>query len=149
MKNISEVIFSPVKESDDRTVFIRNIPRKKRNARQLKEFIESKFDGTEVTGVTFVYDVEALKSLSDYLDCIDHSLIFCEKFKNEYGYRYQVNTYCIGRCCCCLPTTDGLTFYEDQRTKYDKLIQDEAKSALSDPKHSVFVQFKNESQAIK
>lgn len=142
MKNFSDLIFTPTIESDDRTILIQNVPETKRSARLLKNFIEKKFLGVEVTQIWFTYDVDALTELKKQEETIDSALVYCEKYRQEFGHPLQVSPRIGGRCFPLCPNVEAATYYIDQKKEYQKLITDEVNRLLTDPKHAVFVQLK-------
>lgn len=147
MKNFSDLIFTPTIESDDRTILIQNVPEAKRNARLLKNFIEKKFLGVEVKQIWFTYDVETLAQLKKQQACIDSALIYTEKYRQEYGVPLQVSPQLGGRFLPLCPTEDAATYYIIQKDEYRMLVNNEINRLLTEPKHAVFLQLKNELMA--
>ena len=142
MKNFSDLIFTPTIESDDRTILIQNVPEAKRNARLLKNFIEKKFLGVEVTQIWFTYDVEALTELKKQQEAIESALIYSENYRQEFAHPLQVCPRFGGRFVPLCPTVDATTYYSAQKKEYQSLVTEEVNRLLTDPKHAVFVQLK-------
>src|SRR5690625_2274203 len=131
MKNFSDLIFTPTTESDDRTILIQNVPEGKRQARQLKNFIEKKFLGVEVTQIWFTYDVDMLTDLKKQQETIESALIYCEKYQQQYGYPLQVSPHIGGRFTPLCPTVDAATYYSAQKKEYQTLVTEEVNRLLT------------------
>lgn len=145
MKKFYDLIVEPIDEMDERTILIQNIPRDKRNCEMLKEFIERKFKGINVTRITFTYDVETLKNLCKQAVSIQSSLYYCEKYEEAYGQPLRVNpAYCN---CCCGQKVHAISYYSEQAKEYKVTIQNEVTRTLPNEKHAIFVQLRNEVMA--
>ena len=155
MKSFSQIIGKRVKNIDKKILLIENIPKLKRNPKELKEFLLKKFPNVVIKQITFVYDINKLMSLKLSLWTSIEAKNFCRIYQQRYRQRCEVRPYSFGKarglfgCCTCFPKVDGLEYYTLEKIELEEEINEELMRTISNPERMAFVVFENKTMAIE
>ena len=154
MKNFNHLIGKSVKNIDKKILLIENIPKLKRNPKELKEFLLKKFPNVVIKRISFVFDVNNLMTLMLDLWTSIEAKNFCRIYHRMYGQRCEVRPYCMGKCCFCgcgrcRPKVDGLKHYINEKKNLEKQIKEELIKTTANPERMAFVVFEDKTMATQ
>lgn len=132
---------------------IENIPKSKRKATELRDFLEQKFPNVVIKQITFVYNVNYMVSLMMKLWTAIEAKKYCSEYKKKFGQRCEVRPYLLGNflglfgLCRCFPKVDGFRYYTKERKDLEEMIGIEAKKTIDSPTDKAFVVFETKAMA--
>ena len=155
MRRFSELILKDEIFIDHRILFIKNVSKSKRNVKQLKDFLETKFPRVIVKQITFVCDITHLLNLMKKLWTAIEAKHHCRAYERRFGHRCEVRPYFFGHflgffcLCLCFPKVDGVTYYRKEKIELDRLAEKEKQEITDKPTDMAFLIFETESMATQ